>query len=113
MRRTLTSKTKVESLRKEAKRWLKALRAGDAKAMDRLRAASPKAPPLPGLRDVQHALALEYGVTGWVALKAALAEKISPASQSDADRLDTLLRHGWSGDVSAAERIRARHPELA
>jgi len=112
MRRTLTSKTKLESLRKEAKRWLKALRAGDAKAMDRLRAVSPKAPPLPGLRDVQHALALEYGTSGWVALKTALAE-ISPAKQGDADRLDTLLRHGWSGDVSAAERIRARHPELA
>lgn len=112
MRRTLTSKTRVESLRKEAKRWLKALRTGDAKATDRLRAASPKAPPLPGLRDVQHALALEYGLPNWVALKAALAE-IGPASQSDADRLDTLLRHGWSGDVGAAERILARHPELA
>jgi len=112
MRRTLTSKTKLESLRKEAKRWLKALRAGDAKATDRLKAASPKTPPSPGLRDVQHALALEYGVSGWVALKAALA-KIGLASPSDADRLDTLLRHGWSGDVGAAERILARHPELA
>ncbi|MBW8743234.1 MAG: ankyrin repeat domain-containing protein [Sphingomonas sp.] len=112
MRRTLTSKTKLESLRKEAKRWLKALRAGDADATNRLKAASPKAPPIPGLRDIQHAMALEYGVSGWVALKAALAE-IGLASPSDADRLDTLLRHGWSGDVGAAERILARHPELA
>jgi len=112
MRRTLTSKTKLESLRKEAKRWLKALRAGDTAAMDRLKAASPKAPPIPGLRDIQHALALEYGVSGWTALKAALAE-IGPASPSDADRLDTLLRHGWTGDIGAAGRILARHPELA
>jgi len=111
MRRTLTSKTKLESLRKEAKRWLKALRSGDAKAADRLKAASAKAPPVPGLRDVQHALALEYGVSDWVALKAAIA-KFNPASASDADRLDTVLRHGWSGDISAAERILARHPGL-
>src|SRR3954454_22812505 len=104
MRRKLTSKTKVESLRKEAKRWLKALRSGDAKAADRLKAASPKAPPLPGLRDVQHALALEYGVSDWAALKAAVAQ-IRPTSKSDVDRLDTLLRHGWSGDVRAAARV--------
>jgi len=110
MPRSLTSKTKLESLRKEAKRWLKALRADDARAIERLKAAYPKAPPTPGLRDVQHALALEYGQPGWAALKAALAT--SP-SESDADRIDTILRHGWTGDIAAAERILARHPALA
>jgi len=110
MPRVLTSRTKLESLRKEAKRWLKALRAGDAKAIARLKAAFPKALPHPGLRDVQHALALEYGLSGWIALKAALA---APPSESDADRIDTLLRHGWTGDTAAAQRILARYPELA
>jgi len=110
MPRILTSKTKIVSLRKEAKRWLKALRADDAAAIARLKAASPKAPPTPGLRDVQHALALEYGLPGWIALKAALA---APPSESDADRIDTLLRHGWTGDTAAARRILARHPALA
>ena len=112
MRRTLTSKTRLESLRKEAKRWLKAVRAGDTKAIERLKAALAGPRPQPGLRDVQHALALEYGLPGWTALKAAIAET-SPASRNDADRLDTLLRHGWSGDISAAERILVRHPQLA
>ena len=107
MPRSLTSKTKLESLRKEAKRWLKALRADDARAIERLKAAYPKAPPTPGLRDVQHALALEYGQPGWTALKEALAV---PPSESDADRIDTILRHGWTGDIAAAERILARHP---
>ena len=110
MPRVLTSRTKLESLRKEAKRWLKALRAGDAAAAARLKAAYPKAPPAPGLRDVQHALALEYGRPGWIALKAALA---APPSESDADRIDVLLRHGWTGDTAAAARILARHPDLA
>lgn len=110
MPRILTSKTKLETLRKEAKRWLKVLRTGDARAMQRLTAAYPKAAPSPGLRDVQHALALEYGLSGWAALKAALAV---PAKESDADRIDTLLRHGWTGDTAAAERILSRHPDLA
>lgn len=112
MRRTLTPKTKLESLRKEAKRWLKALRAGDGRAIGRLSAASPKAPSNPGLRDVQHALAREYGLAGWTALKAALAERTLP-SESDTDRIDTILRHGWTGDAKAAERILAHHPRLA
>ena len=112
MRRALTSRTKLESLRKEAKRWLRRLRAGDAEAEVRLRAALPKPSAQPGLRDVQHALALEYGVDGWIALKAALGE-LKPTSESDTDRLDTLLRHGWSGETKAAQRILARHPELA
>ena len=112
MPRNLTSRTKLEQLRKEAKRWLKALRARDAKAIERLRTLYPKAPPEPGLRDVQHALALDYGLAGWAALKAALAEITRP-DESDADRIDTLLRHGWTGDTKAAQRILARHPALA
>lgn len=112
MPRALTSKTKLEQLRKEAKRWLKALRTGDVRAIQRLRDAYPKAPAEPGLRDIQHALALDYGLAGWTALKAALAETARP-SESDADRIDTLLRHGWTGDTKAAERVLARHPALA
>ena len=110
MPRILTSKTKLESLRKEAKRWLRALRAGDTLAIGRLKAAYPKAPPTPGLRDIQHALALDYSQSGWTALKAALAK---PPSESDADRIDTILRHGWTGDTAAAQRILARHRSLA
>ena len=110
--RVITPRTKLESLRKEAKRWLKALRAGDDKAAARLKAAYPKAPATPGLRDVQHALALEYNQAGWAALKAALADLIQPR-ESSLGRLDTLLRHGWTAQTKAAERIITRHPELA
>jgi hypothetical protein len=61
MSRTLTPDSSLETLKKEAKRWLKALRAGDAQARRRLIAATPAAPANPGLRDVQLALAREYG----------------------------------------------------
>jgi hypothetical protein len=53
MTRQLTARSNLETLRKEAKRWLKALRAQDSKALERLRRSYPGAPLQPGLRDVQ------------------------------------------------------------
>ena len=61
----------MESLRKEAKRWLKALRANDPDARARLERAYPNAPTAPVLRDVQHALAREHGYDNWMAMKGA------------------------------------------
>jgi hypothetical protein len=74
MARQISSATTLEHIRKDAKRWLKALHAGDADARARLERASPHAPSTPTLRDVQHALAREYGHDSWIALKAALAQ---------------------------------------
>jgi ankyrin repeat protein len=59
----------LDNLKKDAKRWLKALRAGDASARERLRRADPTAPENPGLRDIQHALARESGHESWIALR--------------------------------------------
>jgi len=63
----------LDSLKKEAKRWLGELRtnAGDARA--RLERALADVPARPTLRDVQHALAREQGFAGWPVLKQALA----------------------------------------
>lgn len=61
-RRQLTPKSSLDNLKKEAKRWLKALRDNDEQALARLSRACPDAPGEPGLRDVQHALALEHGL---------------------------------------------------
>ncbi|HUH06647.1 MAG TPA: hypothetical protein VML96_02465 [Egibacteraceae bacterium] len=69
MPRQTTPATTLDNLRKEAKRWLKALRANVADSHARLRRAWPDAPSPPGLRDVQHALAREHGLPGWGALK--------------------------------------------
>lgn len=62
----------LANLRKEAKRWLDELRAGDADARVRLERAYPDAPPRPVLRDVQHALAREHGYDNWLGLKQAV-----------------------------------------
>ena len=74
MPRKITPATTLETLRREAKRWLKALRAGGAEAPARLATAYPGAPEKPGLRDVQHALAREHDLESWTELKQALSQ---------------------------------------
>lgn len=112
MSRELTLKTRIETLRKDAKRWLRALHDGDPAARARLAGAWPGAPAEPVLRDVQHALALEYGQDSWIALKGAL-DDLAIERQSRAQRIEQILRHGWDGEPGIARRILKRHPELA
>jgi uncharacterized protein len=68
MPRQITPRTTLENLKREAKRWLNALRANDAEERARFDRAHAKRPAFPTLRDVQHALAVEYGLPGWSAL---------------------------------------------
>lgn len=112
MPRQVSSRTTVPLLKQEAKRWRSALCRGDAAAQQRLRAIWPEAPADPTLRDVQHALAREYGAPGWVALLDRLAD-IALERQSRAQWVDAILSHGWTGDVTTARRIAARSPELS
>src|SRR5688572_23672687 len=68
-RSVMIDHTSLESLRKEAKRWLKALRAGEAHALARLEKVLPRHSTQPGLREVQQALAREHGFASWAELK--------------------------------------------
>ena len=62
----ITQQTTLGNLKEEADRWLKELRANDAAARSRLERQNANAPALPGLRDVQHALALDMDYrAGW------------------------------------------------
>jgi hypothetical protein len=119
MSRQLTAKTTLDSLKKQAKRWLRDLRTGDASARTRLLSALPQAPADPGLRDIQRALALEYGYPGWPALREALTD-LALARRSHGDRVAEFLRQACvsyrpegGGDLGIAVRILARHPEIA
>jgi ankyrin repeat protein len=112
MSRALTPQSSLDTLKKEAKRWLKALRAGDAEARTRLLAATQAASATPTLRDVQHALAREHGLAGWTALKQAL-DDLALAKRSRAEHAEIVLRASWQGgDDQAARRILARWPEI-
>jgi hypothetical protein len=91
MPRPITPATSLDNLRKEAKRWLKALRDDDPEAVARFRTAHAAGPERPVLRDVQHALAREHGLDGWVALKQAV-EAANPAA-TKAPRLLTVEQY--------------------
>jgi hypothetical protein len=114
MSRTLTPDSSLENLRKVAKRWLRALRDGDARAQGRLLAITPAAAPTdPGLHDVQLALAREFGFQGWTALRQAL-DDLALERRSHAERIDLILRSAnWQGDRITASRILARWPEIS
>jgi hypothetical protein len=86
----------MENLRKEAKRWLKALRANDPDARARLTRAYPKAPALPVLRDVQHAMARARGYDNWAAMKRALEQPVQH------------LRRSRGKDTSGSRRTTSR-----
>src|SRR5271166_335744 len=101
MSRTLALNSSLDSVKREAKRWLKASNAGDEDARRRLAAIWPKAPPEPGLRHIQHALALDYGFAGWHALKEALADQ-ALAKRSLAERAGEVLRSAWGGELAVA-----------
>jgi hypothetical protein len=119
MPRKITPATSIVNLKKEAKRWLSALRAQDPDARARLDRTHPTAaaPAEPVLRDVQHALAHEHGLESWIALKAALAnaEASSPAPWStlNAEGYEQLARDLVlafdSRDESALQRLNAHY----
>jgi uncharacterized protein len=112
--RTLGAGASLESLKKEAKRWLNALRnEGDAAARERLRRVLPNAGASVGLREVQHAVALEHGLPSWAALKEALADR-ALAKRSTGERADDFLRHAIDrmGEPLAAHILR-KHPDVA
>ncbi|MGH7721097.1 MAG: ankyrin repeat domain-containing protein [Gemmatimonadaceae bacterium] len=113
MSRKLTPQSSLENLKREAKRWLKALRQNDPDARARLARAHPDAPASPGLRDVQHALAREHGLPGWTALKEELARHgpDAPATSRDA-AIQGLLAAAERGDAARVSELLDAHPDI-
>jgi hypothetical protein len=112
MPRAITSATSLDNLKKEAKRWLKGLREKRPDARTRFERAYPNGPATPVLRDVQHALAREYGQDSWVALQRELeargerAALQAPETTEAFDRLaaDLLLAFN-ARDTDALQRL--------
>jgi hypothetical protein len=97
----------LDSLKKEAKAWLRALRAGDPDARARFERALPRGAESPTLRAVQLALAREHGFAGWAALKRALTANDDETRQALADydeMADALLDAYRTGSPEAMER---------
>jgi hypothetical protein len=99
----------LENLRKAARRWLKALRAGDPQARARFEHAVHAAPARPVLRDVQHALAREQGHDDWLSLRRAVEQRRHPTDLQQIENLaqDFLLAYR-TGDPAALARLGAQ-----
>jgi len=98
MPRQLSSATSLETLKKEAKRRLRAMRATDPRAT---------------LREVQLALAREYGFDGWSGLKARVAEiEAARGATPRETALRALLSAAEEGDPEGVARVLDEHPTL-
>ncbi|WP_044561771.1 ankyrin repeat domain-containing protein [Azospirillum sp. B4] len=125
--RALSANTTVEALRREAKRWLKAIAGGDTAAAVRFLEIFPGHTTAPTLRQVQQALAREHGYASWAALR----QEVEDRARTTAERVRLVLeksvnRYGtdpatrtWGdyerdgpGRGAVAARLLARHPEL-
>ena len=105
MQNDFSRRQNLESLKKEAKRWLASLDRNDAR--ERLRRALGAVSEAPTLRDVQLALARENGFLGWTDLKRALDP--DPAAVADAialyeTKVQALLDAYRTGTPEALER---------
>jgi len=98
MTRRITPQSTLDNLKKEAKRWLKDLGSNNAEARARFKRAHAIVPAQPVLRDVQHALALEFGLAGWTELKQSLGNR----NESLAN--DMVAAYA-TGDAKAMQRI--------
>jgi ankyrin repeat protein len=113
MTRQLSAESSLENLKREAKRWLGALRNNDSAARTRLERALSSAPPAPGLRDVQLALAREHGLAGWTELRDAVARvQRAEAEPSPAQSLSDLLSAAERGDANRVRELLDAHPEI-
>ncbi len=123
MSRRIAPTDSLESLKREAKRWLKALRENAADARDRLAKALPDTSGPHTLRTIQHALARELGFPGWTALKQHVASGAN-ASEIGNELLARFVENacpdhrvrGGPAHVRAratAMRLLEQHPQIA
>jgi ankyrin repeat protein len=99
----------VESLRKEAKRRLKAIHAGDTAAVARFRRAYSITRATPSLRDVQHAMALERGFPNWRGLLASAARPTFPTREA---ALAALLEAAVKGNAEQLRAVLDEYPDV-
>ncbi|OCP18900.1 MULTISPECIES: ankyrin repeat domain-containing protein [unclassified Ensifer] len=119
--RDLPANATLDSIRKQAKAFLKALKAGDAAA--RQRALPYFADPAAiGLQDAQLVIAREFGFSSWTRLKTHLerAQPGKPATEQLANRFLALATVSYFADIAAdperyaqAKALLDGHPEIA
>ena len=112
MSRKLTSRSSLETLKREAKRWLQQLRDGDPDAIARFHRWHPTPPSAPALRDVQLALARELDFPGWSDLRQDLERRAVETADDPARIVERLLRAADQGDADTVRAVLQEHPGI-
>ena len=109
MQRKLTSAATLDNLRQEARRWLKALRENTPDARRRFDRAYPKHTGTPVLRDVQYALAREYGFENWKELKLAVQQSARSRTAAAYEQAARDFVDAYGGDAAALDRLNSHY----
>ncbi len=105
MQRKLTSATSFDNLKREARRWLEALRANSPQARERFELVWPMHTRIPVLRDVQYALAREHGFENWKELKIALQQAARSRTREVYEHAASDVVDAYKGEPAALERL--------
>jgi ankyrin repeat protein len=102
---SLPANPNLDQLRRQAKELLRGARAGEREALERIGAVSEKVT----LTAAQLAIAREYGLASWPALKSEVQQR----NQDLEEMVQTFLAASVGYRVGRAARLLAEHPEIA
>jgi hypothetical protein len=105
MHRKLTSATTLDNLKREARRWLKALRENQPEARERFQRVFPNHTRVPVLRDLHYALAREHGFENWKDLRLAMQQAALSLSSAAYEQAARDFVDACKGDAPALDRL--------
>src|SRR5215470_11257535 len=105
----LPARPSLEFLRKQAKKLARRIAAGDASAIERVRARLPQAKLPLSQRDAQLALAREYGFSGWQDLVKEVRQRLGRGFEW---AISQAHRRIHDNDIEGLRQLLAEYPTL-
>src|SRR6478672_13810015 len=107
--KSLPARPSLESLRKQAKKLAHDVAAGDAAAVERVRAHLPSVDPPLTQRNAQLVIAREYGYSGWQNLTAEVSKRLGKGFDWAVDQSRHVIH---DNDVERLKQLLAEYPSL-
>src|SRR5262245_23398775 len=105
----LSARPSLESLRKQAKKLMRDIAAGDAAAIGRARAQLPQAKLPLSQRDAQLVLAREYGFPGWQDLLKEVKQRLGTGLEWAISRSPAIIH---DNDIESLRQLLKEYPSL-
>src|SRR6476659_4501953 len=107
--KSLPARPSLESLRKQAKRLVREIAAGDADAIARVLAQLPHVDPPLTQRNAQLVIAREYGYAGWQDLTSEVSKRLGKSLEWAAAQARRVIH---DNDVERLKQLLAEYPAL-